>query len=528
MPDDSAPPSTERQGRHDGRVALVAWAIAAIAVVGELARSANHDVAWFMYIAERMLEGERLYRDLLEANPPPAIWINFPAVLLGHLLPFNSLDIFRVGIVIAAGGSALATAALLAQSRLGRKVTPVVAALAALLLAITPGNSFGQREHLAAIALLPYLALVAATVDGASVSRRTRAAVGALAGAAVALKLPLLGLLVGAAAGAVILGLVRGRRWTLPAEHVAALATVLAAAAAVALFHPVYFRYAGFIAPHHYRFAYQSVPVILFASSVAFYLLMFTLVGWLVLRRAAPTGTAAGVFLLGSAAAMAAVIVQHKGLDYHFIAVLVLATMSLGLLVCVGPLASGGRGARLARAALTVGFAGGVLVGTTRDLSSKAGYLVAADLEGKRLRRVLEAEKPGASILVLSSQLFDAFPLVNDLGLRFLGGFPCQWQIQRYYGFSAEPGTRDSIYHAVPLMPTLERLAYERIVRDLVQRRPDLLLVERSAAVRRRAGTLWDFDFLTYLRADSAAARALSGYGEVMRFDALTLYRRER
>ena len=41
----------------------------------------NHDVAWFLYAAGRVLEGDALYREVVDMNAPAAIWLSMiPAV----------------------------------------------------------------------------------------------------------------------------------------------------------------------------------------------------------------------------------------------------------------------------------------------------------------------------------------------------------------------------------------------------------------------------------------------------------------
>ena len=44
----------------------------------------NHDTAWFLYVAQGMLDGGELYRDFVEVNPPLAIWLTVPIVMLSR------------------------------------------------------------------------------------------------------------------------------------------------------------------------------------------------------------------------------------------------------------------------------------------------------------------------------------------------------------------------------------------------------------------------------------------------------------
>ena len=499
-----------------------AWTIAALAFAGELARPANHDVAWFMYIARRMLQGDRLYVDLMEDNPPPIIWLNFPALFVARLLHMKALDVFRVAVAGAAVGSALVTGTVLARSRLGASVRPLAAALAALLFTIIPGTSFAQREHVAAIAVLPYLALSAAPPIEVPFRRGARIALGLLAGLGMTLKAPLF-LLWGILTAMAVTRFVK-RRVPVPAEHLAALGSGVVMGLAVWFFFPRYFPYAVVMAPHHYRFAFQPMPFVLFAHPLDVSLLLFTTIGLVLLWRTSSASTAVATFLVGGAASLVVVVLQHKGYDYHHIPGVTFAAMGLGLLVCIRPTKAENPAQLLARAALTLGFFGGLVFGTVRDLSAKVEYATNPVAGDKWLLRQLMMEQPGASVMVLSTRLPDAFPLVEDLGFRYVGGPPSQWQIPEYYGSPGEQ-PQPTTYHAPGAMPAFERLFYDRAVRDLTTLRPQLLLVEKPRAVRVRLNATNDFDFLAYLAQDSAAARALQHYRFVLSADRLLLYR---
>ena len=69
------PSSRPRRAVGDG-VALVLLAVVAAAVLVTAMRSPlKDDVAWLLYVARKWLEGQRLYEDLVEVNPPLIIWI---------------------------------------------------------------------------------------------------------------------------------------------------------------------------------------------------------------------------------------------------------------------------------------------------------------------------------------------------------------------------------------------------------------------------------------------------------------------
>ena len=55
----------------------------------------NHDVAWYLYSAGRLLDGGRMYQDMfVDVNPPLALYLTVPPVYLARLTGMFSVDIF--------------------------------------------------------------------------------------------------------------------------------------------------------------------------------------------------------------------------------------------------------------------------------------------------------------------------------------------------------------------------------------------------------------------------------------------------
>ena len=48
--------------------------------------AANTDVSWLLTVAERVLDGQRLYVDVIETNPPMAVLIYMPGVVIARAL----------------------------------------------------------------------------------------------------------------------------------------------------------------------------------------------------------------------------------------------------------------------------------------------------------------------------------------------------------------------------------------------------------------------------------------------------------
>lgn len=523
--------SLRQRGNGDGdlqrrtyRWTWLLWALSALAVIGELARAPNHDAAWFAYLAERVLKGDRLYVDLIEANPPLVVWVNLPVVLLGQLLHLSPVTVLRILVVVGATISALLTGAIAQRSCPPPASGHIVAALTATLLSIGPGMEFGQREHLATIAMLPYVALTAVTIGGGTCGRPLRLAIGLVAGIGMAIKPPLF--LAWAALTLLTRFAPHRKSRVVAPEHLAALTVGGLYVAAVGVLAPDYRGSVAFLGPDYYRYGHRSVLFLLFGGSIAFPLILAAGTAWILLRRDAPGRALSAAFLVAAIAAFIGVLLQHKGWHYHYIPAVVFGALALGSLACLRPVRLDSPPRRCGLAAITIGFWLGLALGAGGDLWAKVHAAFSPPTDEARARKIISGYPSATQIQVLSSQVYDAFPLVNETGLRLVGGLPSQWQVQLYHGWTTRGQPQGPLYPSLADMAPLERVMYVRTAQALVTERPDFLLIERPNAVRRRAGTPTDFDFLAYLGRDSAAALALADYRRLATLDSVTIYRR--
>jgi len=120
------------------------------------------DVSWLVTVCERMLAGERLYIDVIEANPPFSIWLYMPPVALAQALPLTAETAVFLWVLLLVGLGISLTAYLILKSGL---LAPVHLKLlfpgVLTLLLLWPANAFGEREHMATALFLPMLVLAA-------------------------------------------------------------------------------------------------------------------------------------------------------------------------------------------------------------------------------------------------------------------------------------------------------------------------------------------------------------------------------
>src|SRR5438309_9306535 len=135
---------------------LLTLAVTALRLTGTV----DSDVASQLQIAQRIHEGARLYRDIVEVNPPLWFWMALPIDRFAALLHLEATEV-----LIAAVGLLVALS-LAATDRFLRHIDPprraMFLAYAALILAALPWMHVGQREQIVLIGTLPYAALIAA------------------------------------------------------------------------------------------------------------------------------------------------------------------------------------------------------------------------------------------------------------------------------------------------------------------------------------------------------------------------------
>ena len=153
---------------------IAAAALVAVAALTQARYGMMADVSWLIDCDERWLDGAVPYRDFIETNPPASLWLYLPAVAAARALHVSSE--FAVSVF----GFALAAAALALSAGVLRrvKVEPALGLAALLALVVLPGQTFGERDHFAAIFGFPFVALMAARAEGAMQSRARRAGPG--------------------------------------------------------------------------------------------------------------------------------------------------------------------------------------------------------------------------------------------------------------------------------------------------------------------------------------------------------------
>ena len=303
---------------------LLTLAVTALRLTGGV----DSDVASQLQIAQRIHEGARLYRDIVEVNPPLWFWMALPIDGLAAVLHLEATSVLIAAFGVLVGLSLAATDRLLRHIDTPRRA--MFLAYAALILAALPWMHVGQREQIALIGALPYAALVAARREVRAVSLFLAISIGIGAGLAFALKHYFL-----IVPGALELWLLActGRSWRPLRPETIAIAAVGAVYATALLVEQNYLaRIVPLVRLAYGQFGPRSVHLLFNPYvAVAGMLFAFTIAhGRLVFSRS--SSIAAALFVAGLAFA-ASYLIQFKGWPYHTIPMLGCGSLALAALL---------------------------------------------------------------------------------------------------------------------------------------------------------------------------------------------------
>jgi hypothetical protein len=500
-------------------------ACAALGLAAELACFVRPDMAFLLYAAGRVLDGARLYRDVVEINPPMIIALNLPPVLLGRALGVNDVLVYRVLTVAGMAGG------LWLIARLSRRLAPRdevlsggLLILSGFVLLLLPGVDFGQREHLLAALVLPYVVACMARAVSRPVSPAMGVVVGALAGAGFALKPQFVVLWPVMEAYFGLRSRPRGPRGS--AESGAIAGVLLLYGLAIVLVTPDYVPMVRRLG--HSYFEYMRLPFIEVALTAAGLPLCLTgALAFAALFRRLRHVEGAWILLLSMAASFLAGVLQGKGLPYHFYPATAFAILLLGYIILdlVRPLVTTIE--RLYAAVVTASLATAFLVASGwavtrilgRDPIDQRNRRIVLDLRDA-IRRQVEH----GSLLILSNNLGSVFPLVRVSGLDWASRFPHFWILAAEY--------QDQLVRAGPIryrsrteMGPAERYLNDAMYEDLLRWRPDLILVLRPAADR-PPNLFRRLNYIGYFSRDPRTAALLGGYSFVEVSSEYEVYRR--
>ncbi len=470
---------------HAQRAPAVLWPALVIlaALVQQAFSSLCCDVSWLITVAERVLHGATLYRDIEEVNPPASVLLYVPAVALARWLAISP-ELATVLLVTGLAVLSIAQAGRLLAVPPDRR--GVLAAAAAVVLLVLPADLFAQREHVALIAGLPMLALLVARAQSRSVSRLDACMAGLGAGLMIVIKphlaLPLIAVSIWAAIRQRASARLVGPEWPALALTCAAYALI------VWLAFPLYLDRMLPLLRLVYLPGRDSWANLLRGPMVVVPAVSAMLTLWLARGRVTAPTTAT---LLASAGFVAAGLVQGKGYLNHGYPAVALSLLAIAL--------------ELSRPGHARVF--GALCGAILVLFST--YCYARVPEPYALRDAVQRVGPPRPKLIgVSFDFALGHPLTRWVDGEWVGRRGNLWVTGNARQQLEDPG----------LSPE-RRAAFERAERDdaamlaedIIRHTPDIVLVDASPGQ-------------TWIAAHPPVARALSRYQPAERVGSITLW----
>jgi hypothetical protein len=471
---------------------------------------ANHDVGWFLHAGAVWLDGGVIGHDIIDTNPPLVIWLSGLEVGLARglgLTPF----VVHAGVTSALVlGSVLLSCAALLRSALPGSAIALFRPLAIGTSVLAAGYHFGQRDHWVALLLMPYATWAFARESHLTREQVARIAAGACAGLAVCLK-PHYG------AALVALELMRGLgtrsvHSLVRAETVTGAGVMLLYGASLPWLATSWL---GGVRDTLALYRAYDTPVPWWSVHGAW--LLAALAAGVALRigrrgRGAPLALA-----LVAAAGFFAAQIQRKNFPYHFIPSDLFAFGTLGLafgIALARPLAE----RPAPRAVLPFALALAALIGIELDLAARWQF------SGReRELDFLDRHAAGEGVLLFTTAVGAAYPMLNFSRARSVSPYGCLWQIAGNYT-PAERVARPFRYRGWWEMTRLEQSLIVRLSDVVATERPRLLVFDVSPYKQGFGET--DFQFLPYLSAYSGFKALLRQYEPLVARGSLLYFRR--
>jgi hypothetical protein len=498
------PGLTERRLGLAAPSRLMPWlalaALFAIALAMRHLLAANSDVSWLLTVAERVLDGQRLYVDVIETNPPMAVLTYIPGVVIARALGLPA-EIVTDGLVFAAIFASLALAArILRNSGIieGLAGWPL-ALLGFAVLAVLPAKTFGQREHIAVVELLPAIALYAIRARGERSPLWAVIAAGLGAGLAMTFKPHFaVGIFCGLAAVAI-----QARSWRIlfgPENFIAAAVVALYAVCVVVLFPDFLSNIAPLARDIYVLVGASPLEMVKSPAVLIWAAAMFAA---LVLKRPGRIDSTLLLLLAVSFGFMLVFFLQRKGWPYHSYPMIVFAMLGLGY-------AGARRG--LHERALQL-FALATLAITFMQSIVWFNWAFDKAFDARPLWAAIAQLGPHPKILAITAEPGLGHPLVRALQGRWVSRQQGLW-VAGYVRNLRSSGVLDPQQEA-----TLDRYAAREramLIEDIEKTRPTVVLVDNfsdnwSAWLRDNpdiSGLLRDYRLVTTINDIEVRAKA--------------------
>lgn len=479
------------------------WIFLAIVAAALLERAIVEtapDVSWLLTLGEKMLAGERPYVDFIEVNPPASIYLYLPALFFSRVSGVSPE--FLVGLLVFAGvGVALWFSAriLIKGGLVSEKTAWGLASAFAVVLLVLPAATFAQREHIALISFLPFLAV--ATLRARHVPVALSWAIVAGLGAALTVIIKphfVFPVLFTAAATAVC---ARSWRPLFALENWISASLALLYGVAVVVFYPEFIRDWVPIITAVYVAQKASIVDLLTLGAIPFWFGGLLVI--VAMKRAEAFAPPFVLLLAASAGFLASFFAQQKGLPYHSYPMLAL--------IFAGAIAAAFDRAPAIRQN-TVMLCGALIATAGLHFATFSWYAVTVDT--RAIAAPIRAAVSHPKILNISGGglVGMGFPLTRQLEGTWVGRTCGQWISAGVLAAKLRGADRET-------MVRLDRyLAFDVqiLVEDIRRGKPDIILADRNR-----------YDWLKWAKGFVDVARELENYTVLAEAEGVTILRRK-
>lgn len=457
----------------------------------------NTDVAWLLTVGERVLDGQRLYIDIVEINPPMAVLSYLPGIALARALRLDPKYVIEAQILLLAAASMIATARIL---RLSSALNPVnrvwLGIWVAAVLTVMPMFVFAQREHIATLTFLPALAVYALRCN------REPLPLWAVltAGIGAAITLAFKPFFASAAILCIILTMVRARSWHVlfAPENMIAGGLVTGFSLFTYIAYPEYFTVTYPLVRDTYLSWSMPLSAVILNSATLVWVI--AIVSIFLTRGTRKLDSAALVTLSASFGFAVSFFLQRRGWAYHSYPMVATSLLAMGYAMTAADVIPSPRRPNLATIS--------VMTGTFLIASLWFNTNVyVGPIEGP-----VAGLKPHPRILVLSGEAAIGHPLVRTLHGVWVSRQENLW-IREFVRLTRENNVIDARTNA----KLNADLALERawLIEDFKKLPPDVILVDNL-----RDG--WG----AWALADAELSRLLRPYALVQSIDGIDILRR--
>lgn len=421
----------------------------------------NTDVSWLVVVGERMLDGQRLFRDIVEINPPMAPFAYLPGVALARLLGVDPRHVIDAQLLLLAAASLFAASRILRLSpATAPSLSGAFAVWAAAIVTILPMHVFAQREHIALLTLLPALAAYALRSNDEPLPLWAILIAGVGTGITLAFK----PFFVVPVALCILFAAIRSRSWRVlfAPENVIAGVIVTSVSVGTYVFYPEYFTITYPLVRDTYLS--WSMPFNVIFLNDATLIAAIALITVALARQKSRPDPALLVAVLASVGFAVSFFLQRRGWAYHSYPMVSLALLAMGYVLTT----AGGAETRS-----RVVAAASVLVVAATFAFGVLWFNIQIHLGP--IKEAVAGLKPHPRILMLSGEAALGHPLVRDVGGVWVSRQENLW-LRVFTRITREKTVVDAATDA----RLNEYLALERqwLIEDFKKLPPDIILVD--------------------------------------------------